>query len=415
MERHEHKRAEMYHSILANIVVYAYSIFFAFFSIIGTKYQNGYLEIYSIILLLLSTVGMVWLYVQKRKMAITEVLIFLFILIIFLAYSISDTRYGHNETAQDTMEDFIARSIPAIFCAMIIANRKSVNSLARFADIVLIYFDICCTKILVYSLVRGISVVAWDSVLFINYQNVSYMAAFAVGIALYKLFIDINNKNHLIKSVYFFSVSVCTITAVISGGRGGVVLIVIYLILLFLYIGFIQKRATKVFGFIAAVLLLLLLFSRTLLLNIDILQGFTRAFEFLNPSGGINWEGTSGRYEVYTRDWELFIKRPLFGYGVCGAPFNGIVRTHNIVFDILIDGGIAYLLIWISIIYKTIKHSIKKMRVDTSYGIILVYLFGDLIMLNFSNVYMRTSAIWFSIAFALVDSAVNKNTDLEEE
>lgn len=399
-----------YWGILSCITVYAYSMFFSFFSLLGIKYQAGYLEIFSIALLLLTTIGIVWKLLHNHKVMLKECLIYTFIILILLFYLFNDTRYGHNETAQDTIESFVARSVPALFCGIIAAEKRSIRNITRAADLVLVFFTLCCAKLLFLSLSRGISSMLWANELLLDYQNASYVSSYTFGIALYKLFVDRESASSLKKRIlYITSIIICSLTAIFSGGRGGVVVILSYLILLFLYIGFVQRKAPKLFGFLAFAFITIFILNQFLSVDSNFLLGFNRVFEFLGPKGGINWEGTSGRLKIYIEDWELFTRSPIWGYGVCGAPFNGIIRTHNIIFDILIDGGIIYLLVWIGVCWSVIKHCLKRLREDTAYGIILVFFVGEFTMLLFSNVYMRTSAIWFAIAFSVVDSAFDKS------
>ena len=68
-------------------------------------------------------------------------------------------------------------------------NGKDVlKLLSKATDLLLLLFTVCSSKMLWLSIFLGYSTVSWDSVFNYNYQNVSYMSAYAVGIGIYKLF-----------------------------------------------------------------------------------------------------------------------------------------------------------------------------------------------------------------------------------
>lgn len=389
-------------SIFCLIVVYAYTIFFTFFALIGKKYGEAYLAIYSIAICLISSILFLKYYSKKRSVNITEIFLVLFIIFVIIAYFISDTIYGYNATAEGTIQDFIVRVIPAILVGMIVANKQMLHKVAKYAPIILCYFSVCASKMIFLSFINGYSTKLWDTVFFYNYQNASYMGAYGFGIALYLLFIDKRKKSFFIRTLYMYALIINTILSIYSGGRGGVVVIVFYCIALFTYNAFIIKRAQKVFITLIFFSVILLVLGRISASNSQVLSGITRAFEFINPSGGINWEGTSGRQSIYKDSLKLIQGSPIIGYGITGAPRNGIERTHNIIFDILIDGGIIYFMFWIATITKSVTFLCKSCKYDSSNALVLVFLIGDFLMLNFSSVYMRSSAMWFALAYALV-------------
>ena len=113
------------------IVVYAYMIFHSFFSVIGYKSQPGFLEMYSIAILLVSLVLFGILVANIRYITKTEFLLLVSIIYILFSYFIADGIYGHNDTAYGTLLDFIVRAIPAILMAIVAANKGLINNISN--------------------------------------------------------------------------------------------------------------------------------------------------------------------------------------------------------------------------------------------------------------------------------------------
>lgn len=383
------------------LTIYAYYAFFSFFSIIGIKYLPGLLEYYSIAIFGISVILAVFFYIKKRYISKTELLIFIYILFVLLEYLICDSVYGYNNTANDTLEDFCVRVVPALLMGMIAANMGLHDEIKKGSWITMIYFTLCSSKIVIASILNGYVSSVWSNIFFLDYQSASYIGAYIFGVALYHLFIDKEEKSFFKRLLLYYILTMNAVLSIYSGGRGGVVVIVVMVIALFAYFAFIEKRAQKIFVLLIVLLIALLLFGNFLEKYGFIMSGFTRAFEFINKSG-INWEGTSGRQSIYANCIELIKERPFFGYGIMGAPRNGIERTHNIVLEWLIDGGVIYFGIWVVVISKSVVFACKKSVYCKSYAFLLIVFIGEFMMLNFSLVYMRASAIWFVLACLLV-------------
>lgn len=391
------------------IIIYAYYLFFDFFSVLGISYHNGYLEIYSIILLCVAIILYILQIINNKKILYSDLLICLSLVLIILDYVIVDIVYGYSDTAWDTMLDFFARSVPAILLGIIVAKKRCISLFQKCIWIIVGIFAICDTKILLSSFLYGYSAKDWNSIFLMDYQNASYTAAFAVGLSLSMLIVISEKKHQIFETVYYiYSIIVCSLTALYSGGRGGVVLILWYIaILWYLNLKNNHKISKKIMILVVGIFTLFLLYF-VVASNELLSLGFSRAFEFIGDSGKINWEGTSGRLEIYQGCLEKICKKPLFGYGITGAPHIGIERAHNIFLDILIDGGVTYFILWIFLIILSLKHLYKEFLNNSSYIFIIVFFLGDFILLMFSSVYMRTSAIWFVISFSITDIVLKR-------
>ena len=390
------------------LCVYAYYVYFAFLSIIGLSQNSILLIVFHSLVFLIAFCKLAKFFLKERRILFVELLIICFVIFVFISYAVSQSKYGFSETSSDTLKDFVAKSLPAIMIGIVSARERKLQSVSNGIPVIIAFFTLFCFNILFKSFLYSISPFNWDNMLFINYQNASYTAAFCSCLCLYKLFFENDKLKKWVKFFYFLSLAVCSLTSLYSGGRGGVVVIVLDFMICFFVYFFRGKITTKKIAFLVFICLVAVGLLIVVATNGYLKNGFERAFEFIDSSGGINWEGTSGRLDIYKQCISAWLKSPLFGYGICGSPRIGIDRSHNIFLDIMIDGGVLYLFAWTFVLFWSFARCFKKMKNDNKYALILLILVSDFAMLNFSLVYMRSIALWFSITFLLVDYSLDR-------
>jgi O-antigen ligase len=233
-----------------------------------------------------------------------------------------------------------------------------------------------------------------------TYQTFSYASAFAFGLNFYFY----SSKKYygfgLSSKILFYFVTLVTLLGVVlSGGRGGVVLIAAYL---FYFSFVILKHIKKKFFFfifeIIFLLFVLILFRPVILINITEIGSFNRLFEYIGSDFSIDWGGTSGRDEVYLKAIEYINLNPVFGYGVFGI-FNITGYPHNFFLEILLSGGITFLIFFIIIALVFILPVTLKLIKNNS--IIVVIAIYPLVQLFFSGSYLTNSEFWFVLSFIL--------------
>jgi O-antigen ligase len=129
--------------------------------------------------------------------------------------------------------------------------------------------------------------------------------------------------------------------------------------------------------------------------------GYFRILEFVKLDGGINWEGTSGRNVVYQTTLQLIEQRPILGYGLFGMWDVYSSYPHNLFLEVLLQGGVFYLLIALIVLfYFAIKlaHLIRK---DMRFRILIVLFIYPFVMLMFSGTYLSTPMFWFVIIYVM--------------
>jgi O-antigen ligase len=241
-----------------------------------------------------------------------------------------------------------------------------------------------------------------------TYQTISYLSGILFS---YYLFSLVFNKDFSLKPFLISFPNLIKIILLVffifmtfySGGRGGLLLIIFCLILFFVLI---FKKTKKKFVIILSSFSFLIFFtiSFQFIVSIDFLteriQRFILIFTNLENS-------SNGRFDIYLDTIILILKSPIIGYGLTSSYYFRGTYPHNFILEILLEGGIIYLIIWITIFIKMIK-AIKFNFINLFPPAFLVplslYLF---IIFNFTSSYLRIESFWFFLFFLLISNKVS--------
>lgn len=130
-------------------------------------------------------------------------------------------------------------------------------------------------------------------------------------------------------------------------------------------------------------------------------DGLNRGTSFFSFTEGISWENTSNRGSVYGKAIEAIKNSPVYGYGFYEYLFKYSYNhtPHNIILEVLLQGGIVYLIFSITIfIFVMIKFicMIKNNKKIIELGFIFLY---PLTKLLFSSSYSFNAIFWFFIIY----------------
>lgn len=228
----------------------------------------------------------------------------------------------------------------------------------------------------------------------LNYQNASYLAAFTVGIGLY-LVIENSNKNNW----FYYTFILLTIPSVfIPGGRGGAVLLILYIIFYIIVLTFRKNVSSflKLFiyliGFASFVMLVYFIVTSA---------GESRTFQYITSNGIDIQNGSSGRAPIYQMSTFFISQRPLFGYG----PFNYYHLIHNIPHNIFLEFMLSFGfvgLITILILFGIIIVRFIKNYDSNSIDLLVVFIgLYPITLLMFSTNYLVVSELWFVLFYML--------------
>ena len=132
-------------------------------------------------------------------------------------------------------------------------------------------------------------------------------------------------------------------------------------------------------------------------------EGFGRTFDYLQ-GGSLDFTANSSDIErslLRERSFEIISGSPIFGYGL----WNGLAVSgfymHNVFLDVLISGGIIYLIIF-TVVMRRVYISTSLILSDKSMCMLLPFALYSTVLLLFSGFYLKTSTFWFFSIIALL-------------
>ncbi|MCK2016878.1 O-antigen ligase family protein [Peribacillus frigoritolerans] len=388
--------------IISVSCIFGSNVFFVLLALLGIRYtgvENS--NIYIIYTLFITTLSLLLFFhdalMKNRKMKVT----LLFIpIIIFEIYLLTMLFSDVSSLASMFFYYYLLWSLPAFFMGIYLSWDNRHEYLFKSLDLILIFGSGAAIISTIFNVIQG----SYSQGLAGGTnQTLSYVSAFVFGLNLFLNFSKYNivrfrfAKNRLYNIFCVILLPFQLLSVIISGGRGGMVLLIIYLIL-FLIKTIKSYHSVKLSLFIFSVILTAMFFSFSL--NNEIFNsGLERSFAYVG-SGGLNWDGTSNRDSVYQDAINLIKERPLIGYGLFGY-LSYYPNPHNLILEVLLSGGLLYLILFILIVFYISKKylSITKKNKDMQFiGIIASF---PIVMLMFSGTYMVSSELWFVLGFIL--------------
>ena len=310
---------------------------------------------------------------------------------------------------------YLTFSLPAIFIGLNIAINNLLPKMIKWWELIMLILSLALFLSIPNILITNVISIGGG----LDYQRISYLAAFAYCLNLYLIlygsnhnrFIFCYSKTYKVLSILLLILQ--TAIVFISGGRGGFILLLIstfVLIYLKLKVGFNYKLFIK--GLLLATLFMFLFFRSAPPELLEVIEkGNKRLFAYFTPYG-INFSETSGRDIYYAKAVEVVKDRPINGYGIFGYVDRTGDYPHNLILEILLQGGIFLLFIWIVIFtkfYKKVKYLIST---DSTNMIIIPLFIYPLVELLFSGSYLLSPLYWFVLSYVFSYNLQAKKYDL---
>lgn len=343
--------------------------------------------------------------IKSKQISKTELLAIVFILYVMLNIGCTAlANNGMSKVAYDSFLEMGVKVIPAVLVALIASRRHCLNAMVSILDYFIIIATVCIVKVSAVGMLTGISRALLFDIYGVDYQYISYFSAYFCALDLFMIF---EGKKYLISrvrsSLFFQWIRLACavflgITSLYSGGRGGFVLI---LVMVFFWVLLYSIHLGKVKQFIAGVGLIIIIIgivSNIAQENEVFRTGIARTFEFLG-NGGINWDGVSGRDDIYERTIQLICASPIWGYGITGGSYHGVISTHNLFLEILVEGGLIYLIVWVYLLVAFFCKLYKKCKINGEYLLLFTIFMCDFVGVMFSFIYLRRTAIWFAMFY----------------
>lgn len=393
--------------LLVVMSLFINQIQFLLFSLMGIEYDQdsgtGLVAIVNVCFFAICILWVTWKSLRQesfRKVHWPYVLT-AFIIFLFFFESALTPELTFNSFAGKQFIFFGVTSVPAIFLATFIYKFERFDMITRNMDLIMLICTLALALNLPKMLILGSQTIGGSG----GHQEISYNAAFCFSINLTNLMSgNTENRFSTFNKGWFKALSLAllplqAIICVFGGGRGGGVLLVFsFMAIMFIYA---RKHFVKtmLLGIIALALFVVIssqfdLFS----------DGFGRTFNYFE-GGKFSLENDQSDIErtmLRTRSFAIISDSPIYGHGL----WNGLIVAgyymHNIFLDILIAGGLLFLLLFLFIM-KRVYASINKMLLqDNRLCMILPLCLFPTTMLMFSGYYITNSLFWFCSVFALL-------------
>ena len=387
-------------------------IFFFIMALLGISY-NGMSEspVYIFTVLGLDCFTFIYILIYEcihHKHVTKGTFVWYFIPFIIVFFYLLDCAFSAplGQISHKTFQFFLVFSVPAIFIANFVYRYDRLSDLLKNADILMLIVTISILRNLPRMVSTGDCSIGGAS-----YQVLSYISALALGITLFNFLGGRQFLRYSIFQTQFYRylsllfLLVQFFAVLISGGRGGMVLLILNVCFAFYYLA--RNQITNLFLFVFLIIPLIWIFS----LNIsnsglsDIVNhGVDRIFSYVSSSG-IDMSETSGRDVVYTTAWELISQRPLLGYGFFKQydAMNSSIHNpycHNIFLELLLQGGCIFLIISV-FLFLHLLNKIRLILKNKKYQSILPFALYPFTMLLFSGTYVSDSIFWFVLVYAM--------------
>lgn len=367
--------------------------------------------VYRTLLLVLSVLVTIMFakFVLKRNTSTQFILIIFTTLLISIFIGLTISKYNKlSYVALVNYSTFILRTIPSVFIVPILLEKSKNWHLQK---IKILYFFTGFSLLL--FIIRNITTTFhWATINYggINYNDFTFVSAINIlfGIVL----IENKIKTKTLSRTLFFVLLILLLsfaTLFLSAGRSGIIS-AIMIVVIFIFRNFINFRI-KISKFILSSFLIVVIFIFFSLLSRNskfelVSAGLERAVGFINLGNTgplINWSNTSSRLPIYQDSLKLFFERPILGHGI-GSVYMihpTAYFSHNIFLDLLIEGGIMLLIIFILIIFKSLLNY-KKYEVTFHSEMSLYVLVLTFIKLFTGSNYLVEPLFFCSIVMLLM-------------
>lgn len=398
--------------VYSNILV-SQILFFSFFALLGLTYHgSGESNIYTLYLVasaLLTYFFFFWELIKRMTFKPVLVVLFIvpviFLFFIFLAPSTSFVRSQTNL--------FFVLVLPASFVGYIVARSNNLYLINKgfifTASLVFIAVLRVLPTLISLPVIELMDVFGGG-----QYQAFSYFCSFSFLIFL-RHFLNQHDLKLWQNFGYVFILVVLFSGVILSGGRGGLMVVFVGLIAFIIRKkGFLKFLMYFISSTFAIYILLYFAIKADFFFSDRISESFDRLFSFIS-SDGINMEGTSNRDDFYSVAISKISESIVFGYGIFGlVGVLGDYYPHNIFLEVLLHGGIVYLVIFLMVMVCFFYKLMRLIKLKKAEDVILIPTIYSLVLLLFSSSYLQEPFFWFSLSYVFSYPFYNiKNQKIE--
>lgn len=327
--------------------------------------------------------------------------LFFFLFIISLGFVRQLLAGNWCPAVQDCLFSFIIFGIPFLFVNFYNLDYKKIVLFLMLVGVVLTPVNIrnCMYEYLIFASDDG-------------QMKASYNILFYIIPSIIVVF---GHYNNIMKLLALIEAFVGCVFLISFGSKGAIFSVVVGGVLILLY------RENKQIKIISSKIITIVLIGTLILYNFEVILLYVS--DLLEKYGIVssaipellykiasedNDQLTSGRTLIYKSALNQIYDSPIFGYGI--AAFNDYsgAYPHNLIIQLLYEGGIVVLIPYILLLLLFIKKmNAKSQYVEIRFFCVFL-LSAGLIRLVFSHNFWESQLFWFSIGIVLKDFAYRR-------
>ncbi len=389
-------------SFIFSITLFWSYLFFSICGLLGITYEGSSSSpIYTLGILVLAFISLVLVFTGDGLKLLFKNVLFTLLIPCFM---LVDFLIEQNHTSIDITRYFIfyiALCMPSAFIGTYIARKGGVNYICKWLDLLMIVISLA----LLLSLPQIILNSSFENMIGgMSYQQTSYLSALSFGINLcgilfgerYKRFSFMNN--FFVKLFCIILLFIQIMTCILSGGRGGFVLLFLTALLLMFFKYKANRMLIVIPTVLIAVILSISLFQKSLLSDVFETRS-ERTFNFVSESG----LETHSRGDVWKSASKFIDENGFFGAGIFSyySEFDKKYSqpyAHNLFLELLCQGGIVYCTFWVVLILLVMAKLPKVLKNQDNMMLLPLALF-PIVYLMFTGSYLEQHFFWFVMAF----------------
>ena len=343
---------------------------------------------------------------NKLKIARKSLAVIIIIGTIVILYSITPFFYSlsTNTNYDSFFLALVGQLAPGIITATLLSNnylvQEKIKALTPIVSIVFTFITFVGALFPTSSTSGGYV----DNENGLNYQLISYIAAYSSALIEYYLLVKDNIiqikifKSRKAVILLYFIIFIDLFIILMAGGRGGFLAYFLFIILtIFIYlftkkIRYIQLGKFFLGGVVASGVLVFVI-NRINFFNMN--SGISRILGFLSG------EGDPARASLRDEAISIFLNKPIVGHGLGSVFYELGIYSHNFFTDSLVEMGIIGTFLISLVILKALIKCKKMIKIDYTNCIWLYIFLCGFIMSMFSGYYLNQFPLWWSVVFML--------------
>ena len=356
----------------------------------------------SLIYIIMSSIAIIIVFIQlvdQKSLKLKALLGIAFCLVIILHYSIT----VQKKNPSLNINYFIMWGLITLLL-MGTVKRDSIIASVKYIEIVNLIQSVAAMIVTITFFTSGNRIVNNLSFGGETYNTISYVSSTSVGLFLFFLYFCNNELRFKLfnkpfcRLLYWGLIVLSVITTFLSGGRGGAVLIILYIVIFIWHFNRLSSGLSKKI-FVNIVLIGIgICFVYMATTNNALQSSLSRTFSYISRTG-FDFSQTSYREQVYSSALSSIKERLFLGYGPLNYP-DGIY-PHNYFLELLLSGGIVYLIIGSTVLIKAFRRAVVSFRYNDERLMMAFIFLSTIIMLMFSGSFYLNVRFWATITYFL--------------